>query len=101
MAEGERPVVTIDPAVCVGLPQINGTTTGGMWWDYAEGGFTVADIMRRYKVTREQVLVAVWYEAQLRPLLPVWQEWCTTVFAAARRDDWPAVPDPPRSEPRE
>jgi uncharacterized protein (DUF433 family) len=72
-----RPVVTIDPAMRFGQPQIKGISTdaiAGMYWA-GENAETVCD---DYGLTRHELLVALWFEGT-HGERPEWKSWADDV----------------------
>lgn len=92
------PVVTVDPAVRFGFPAIRGISTdaiAGVVW----AGESLATVADEYDVTREEVLVACWFEGthgerKWRKRWGAWAEQVHGEFSNSRYD----VPDPPTGE---
>lgn len=91
-----RPAVTHDPQVNYGRPLIGPVPTesvaDAVWLgDSAE---TVAD---DYSLSRDQVLVACWYEATHgdSDRQPRWGAWATEHADAFHYGHFDAIPDPP------
>lgn len=73
-----RPVVTVDPAVAFGQPQIKGVTTeaiAGMWW----AGDSAAGVCDDYALTRHEFLVALWFEGT-HGAYRQWKAWAEVAY---------------------
>lgn len=95
---GQRSVVTTDPAVRFGRPQIGGVSTeaiAGMVMA-GEGVDTVAD---EYTLSRHQVLLACWHEGTWGCYRREWGVWAEKVaypqLAGWQPLDVDAMPEPP------
>lgn len=84
-----RPVITVDPAVNWGRPQIRGIPTNAVAGMFAsgEGLETVAE---DYDLTRHEVLLALWHEAVYGGH-PGWRAWSEE--AGAVLGGWRGSPD--------
>lgn len=91
----DTPYVSIDPTIQYGRPCIGGTriTTeniaGRVW-----GGDSVDDVALDFGMTREQVLVACWYEDYLM-WGSDWFDWAEAALPLMNAGRWDEVPDPP------
>lgn len=100
--EPRRPVVSVDPAVRFGYPQVRGVPTdaaAGMVW----AGEDVATVADEFNLTRAEVLVACWYETRHeRPrngYRAAWQrQWLEQAEWAMWHGNWDDVPDPPSKQ---
>lgn len=91
-----RPVVTVDPRVRFGRPQINGISVENMA-ELVLAGEDVDTVCDECSVTRPQVLVACWYIAVYGPprYRRMWANWLTTVEGPIAHGHYAAIPDPP------
>lgn len=81
-----RPVITIDPAVRFGYPQIRGIPTdaiAGMLW----AGEDAETVCHEYDITRRELVMACWFEAEWRLVgagpaawRKAWRQWAKDVF---------------------
>lgn len=73
-----RPVVTFDPAVRWGGPQIKGIPTdavAGMYW----AGDSADEVAADYGLTRHELLVAFWFEGTHGGYRRQWSDWAEKV----------------------
>lgn len=98
MADEDRPVVTTDPAVRFGYPTMRGVPVEAIAEHVWEGS-SLDSIAEDFGLTREQVLVACWYQGihGTRAWRQRWKSWATE----AHKELWHSrydVPDPPSRE---
>lgn len=97
----ERPHVTVDPRVYSGQPTIRGLRipTRMIAEIVYERDERPEWILENYDITRDDVLVACWFEAthgRSRKLRKVWRDWATENFPILwRSGSWDGVPYPP------
>ena len=97
-ADEDRPVVTTDPAVRFGRPAVRGVSVvavASQVW----GGETVGSVAEDFGLTREQVIVACWYQGihGTRGWRQRWKVWATEAHKELWRSRYD-VPDPPSRE---
>ena len=96
-----RPTICIDPGHRFGAPQIHDIPTARIA-DLVYAGRVPADLAYDYHLTRDQVLLACWYETvrpgATRRLLEAWADWATTAEIHLAQSDPPdnGLVDPPR-----
>lgn len=72
----KRPVVSIDPAMRFGRPQIKGIPTeaiADMYW----AGESAEVVCDEYGLTRHELLVALWHEAANGEYRKRWKDWAS------------------------
>lgn len=77
----DRPVITIDPGMSLGAPNIRGISTeaiAGMVY----AGEGLAAVARDYGLTRHQVILACWYEGSAGVYRRQWRSWSSAVGRA-------------------
>ena len=97
-----RPVITIDPGMCFGAPQIHGITTeavAGM----VRAGEDFATVAEDYGLSRHEVVLACWYEGTAGLYRLEWRSWTHRVFRQLggwEESDVDAIEEPPVKEER-
>jgi uncharacterized protein (DUF433 family) len=95
-----RPLITTDPAVNHGQPMVGPAPVDAVCariW----AGEPLADVAADYGISREQVLVACWWQARYgtptwRRRLAVWFD--IRVVIGLIEGEYDAIPDPPTKE---
>ena len=94
-----RPVITIDPAVRFGRPQINGTSVEAIA-ELVMAGEPVEDVVDELGSTRAVVLTACWWIGLDGPLdyRRLWRNWSNAIHGDLASGQYTAIPDPPSKE---
>jgi uncharacterized protein (DUF433 family) len=78
----DRPVITIDPAMSFGRPQIRGVSTDAIA-SMVRAGEDFATVAHEYDLSVHEVVLACWWEAQLgQQYGGVWRSWVEDVGPA-------------------
>lgn len=93
----DRPHVVVDPAQNFGNPAVARTRipTAAIVGVYVAGD-TVEALLDDHALTREDLLVACWYEARYGARTEEWAAWLEQWQGALWRREFEAVPLPPQ-----
>lgn len=94
-----RPVVTVDPRVRFGRPQINGISVEAIA-ELVIAGEDIDTVLKQWGITRPQLLVACWYVAVYGPPRHrhMWREWLAAAEGPLAHGHYTEIPDPPSKE---